>query len=181
MGGFGSGNWRDRKTVVEDCLSIDANRWTRAGIIKAGIVNHGTMRWAYPNGGGFTIRFQVDTRQQTEPILRMSYDWIWRSTEQVDSVSYAVGLETTKPFLGGLRWWFICPRCKGRCGKLYLPPPARHFGCRSCHSLTYTSCQERGKYDTLYRRLATRTGTDVATIAGTLAKGIPPPQEEDAL
>lgn len=38
MGGPGSGSHyyralRDKKTVVEDCLSLDANRWAREGIL----------------------------------------------------------------------------------------------------------------------------------------------------
>ena len=43
---------------------------------------------------------------------------------------------------GGERWWFTCPlkvndvNCNRRVGKLYLPPGANYFGCRSCHELT---------------------------------------------
>jgi hypothetical protein len=37
-------------------------------------------------------------------------------------------------------------------GKLYLPPPARYFGCRHCHDLTYTSCQEHDKRVDAFRR-----------------------------
>jgi hypothetical protein len=31
--------------------------------------------------------------------------------------------------------------------KLYLPGGGKHFGCRHCYDLTYTSCQESHKYD----------------------------------
>jgi hypothetical protein len=47
--------------------------------------------------------------------------------------------------LRGLRWCFSRPLivsgrpCNRRVGKLYLPGPARCFGCRHCHRLTYTS------------------------------------------
>jgi hypothetical protein len=47
---------------------------------------------------------------------------------------------------------------------LYLPPRARYFGCRHCHDLTYTSCQESHKYDGVYRRLAASTGYDLDTV-----------------
>jgi hypothetical protein len=30
-------------------------------------------------------------------------------------------LATTRPHLGGLRWWFVCPRSNRRVRKLYLP------------------------------------------------------------
>ena len=36
--------------------------------------------------------------------------------------------------------------------KLYLPPGSRYFGCRRCHRLTYTSCQEHDKRVDALRR-----------------------------
>jgi hypothetical protein len=62
-----------------------------------------------------------------------------------------VGLTTTRPRFGGLRWWFVCPLvvngrpCQRRVGKLYLPPRGRYYGCRHCYDLTYTSCQQHDK------------------------------------
>src|SRR5262249_13469992 len=64
---------------------------------------------------------------------------------------YRVGLTTTRPRFGGLRWWFICPLvvngypCGRRVGKLYLPPGGRYSGCRHCCDLTYASCQQHDK------------------------------------
>lgn len=53
-----------------------------------------------------------------------------------------VGLTTTAPYFGGLRYWFRCPGlgCSKRVAKLYLPPEATDFRCRQCHDLTYASC-----------------------------------------
>ena len=48
--------------------------------------------------------------------------------------------------------------------KLYLPPGGKYFGSCEAYELTYTSCQESGKYDGLYRRLAANMGTDAASI-----------------
>jgi len=53
-------------------------------------------------------------------------------------------LTKTQCFFGGIRWWFICPKCEHRVGILYQPYYARDFLCRHCHKLTYTSSQERG-------------------------------------
>src|SRR5262249_22382440 len=45
--------------------------------------------------------------------------------------------------MGGpvLRWWFLCPRCQGRCETLYVPPhaPRDAWACRTCHGLIYAS------------------------------------------
>jgi hypothetical protein len=71
-------------------------------------------------------------------------------------LDYKVSLAVTRPRFGGLRWWFLCPlivngrACGRRVGKLYLPPGGRHVGCRRCHRLTYTSCQQHDqRVDTL--------------------------------
>ena len=40
-----------------------------------------------------------------------------------------------------------------RAGKLYLPSVARYFGCRRCYDLTYRSCQESHKFDTMWAEL----------------------------
>lgn len=151
MGGFGSGShnrrWR-KKTVVEDCLRLDAARWMREGILWADHYCIGSWRWDYASGKHVSVSYEVDTRDTTSPHVRLCYSWIWTRTQQHDSADYRVQLVTTRPQFGGLRWWFICPLtvnsrpCDRRVGKLYMPPHARYFGCRHCHDLTYTSAQE---------------------------------------
>jgi hypothetical protein len=175
MGGLGSGNhyhwWRPgKKTVVEDCLSLDANRWTREGILKAGVYRSGWWRWVYRSGRECSIGYKVRTFDSDDPVLRLTYSRTRAGTEQPESIDYHIRLATTVPRFGGLRWWFICPLvtrgrdCGRRVGKLYLPPGAHYFGCRHCHDLTYTSCQESHKFDGLYRLLARNTGYDFDTV-----------------
>jgi hypothetical protein len=63
-----------------------------------------------------------------------------------ESLDYPVRLVTTRPHLGGMRWWFICPLvvndrpCGRRVTKLY--GHVRYFGCRTCTGLVYRSSQE---------------------------------------
>src|SRR5262245_52379356 len=175
MGGAGSGNrfhWRrfDKKTTVEDCKGIDANRWKREGILKAGVLLYGSWRWTYPSGGGFSVNYEVDTRELTWPTVRLWYSWVWTSTQEQELADYRVRLTTTRPRFGGLRWWFVCPLvvrgqpCCRRVGKLHLPPLGRYFGCRQCYDLTYTSCQESRKYDGLARLIAGNLGSDFDSV-----------------
>jgi hypothetical protein len=163
MGGLGSGNhyhwWRSgKKEVVEDCLDIDANRWMREGYLRAGVQALGSWRWTYRSGGGFTVNYDVDAGEEGCGSVRLWYSFVWRGTGQQESLNYRVGLTATRPHFGGLRWWFLCPLsvggrpCKRRVGKLYLPPAARYFGCRRCHELTYTSCQEHDSRVSALRR-----------------------------
>src|SRR4051812_38881132 len=114
MGGPGSGNhhhwWRgSKKTVVEDCLSIDANRWTRKGILRAGVHLSGSWRWVFWSGRECSISYEVRTLDMGRPVLRLSYSWPDKSTGRRESADYHVALTTTRPRFGGLRWWFLCP------------------------------------------------------------------------
>jgi hypothetical protein len=89
---------------------------------------------------------------------------------------YRVRLATTQPTYGGRRWWFLCPlgRKDGgatqRAAKLYLPSGGRYFGSRQAYGLTYTSCQESGKFNGLFRLLAANMGTDEALIRRALKR-----------
>jgi hypothetical protein len=175
MGGLGSGCdnhwWRpDKKTTVEDCLSLDSNVLMRDGVLKAGLSTPGAIEWTYPSGNSFRVNFAVDTRDLGNSFLRLSYTWVWTPTRDEESVAYRLAVTTTRPQFGGQRWWFLCPLAKNdvpclrRVGKLYLPPNTAYFGCRQCHDLTYISCQESHQHDKMYRFLASRLGADVATI-----------------
>jgi hypothetical protein len=171
MGGPGSGNhyhwWRGcKKTVVEHCRSLDADRWTRDGILRAGVRQRGSCTWYEDEARtkpASAIGFEVDTVADP-PWLRLFYTFPDTGAE----LDYQIDLVSTVPHFGGLRWWFVCPlgadggNCGRRVGKLYLPPGDRWFACRHCHELTYTSCQESRRYDGLARALARNTGTDLA-------------------
>jgi hypothetical protein len=47
-------------------------------------------------------------------------------------------------------------------GKLYLR--GGFFGCRQCHQLTYTSCQQSRQHDTIFRHLAREMGRDPVAV-----------------
>ncbi len=173
MGGSRSGNhwprW-NKKAVVDDCLSLDANHWMREGILKAKDISSGTWRWTYRNGNSFSIKYEVNTWDMTDPFVELCYSWVLGTSKQQESADYCVRLTTSRPHFGGLRWWFVCPLivngrpCNRRVGKLYLPPPARYFGCRDCHDLTYTSCQESHKFDRVYGVIAREMGCTIQDI-----------------
>jgi hypothetical protein len=122
----------------------------REGILKAGVRQSGF--WGWTCGGSLmerlaTVDYEVNTLDPAFPWVRLSYSL----TATQEELNYRVGLTTTRPRFGGLRWWFVCPLvqrgrpCGRRVGKLYLPPGCRYYGCRQCYDLTYTSCQEHDK------------------------------------
>jgi hypothetical protein len=86
----------------------------------------------------------------------------WSGEElKIDDKVY---LAPTRPHLGGLRWWFVCPHLNRRVRKLYLPLGGRHFWSRHAYELAYGS-QRETKFDRALRRarkLRLRLGGDPA-------------------
>jgi hypothetical protein len=177
MGGSGSGRWgwHDKKTTVEECLILSAGKLARDGII-AQSPGSGWLWWTNTAtceriaSAGYSREINGDL-----VVLRLRYTVTRRDGESAD-IDEPLRLQTTPSAVGGMRWWLTCPlvvngrACGRRVGKLYLPPGARCFGCRNCHDLTYTSCQESHRYDRLVGRLATETGLDMRFVKAMFAQ-----------
>ena len=147
MGGYGSGRWErpTRKTTVEECTQLNVSDFAKHGLLKIG--SKGELRWPPHNPVDHvaSIRFHVAVNQEGDPVFLINYHW--SNCEQSESIETSIKLDMTRPRFGGLCWWFLCPLsfdgkpCSRRVAKLYLPPEGRHFGCRTCHDLTYQSAQ----------------------------------------
>jgi hypothetical protein len=53
-------------------------------------------------------------------------------------------ITTSKTGSGGLRFWFMCPRCKRRSGVLLKHPLQDTLGCRVCLGLKYKKQRYKG-------------------------------------
>jgi hypothetical protein len=161
MGGIGSGRQAEVYTgTVEESLSLDVNRFVREGSVRKGCQASGIISWDRQIGIKPSIGFEAQCFMENG-YMRLQYTVSSLAMgEQV--VNYNVELFTTRPYFGGVRWWFICPNqdCEKMVGKLYQPPGAKYFLCRTCQNLTYTSCRESHKYDSLDQQIAAGTGLD---------------------
>jgi hypothetical protein len=63
------------------------------------------------------------------------------------SISDEVHYDTTPCNFGGVRYWFVCPHCDKRAGKLF--GGRRGLACRKCYDLNYFS-QQHTKTDCYY-------------------------------
>ncbi len=174
MGGQGSGWQGTKSATVEDSLVLSVSALVRKRALVAGARTAGSWCWTYEgnNEPHATISYEADLRNRDAAWLRLDY------RANGEPVDYRIRLDATKPNYGGLRWWFICPLARQdggpprRLAKLYLPPGGRYFGSREGYGLTYTSCQESGKFRGLYRRLAADMGADEESIRA-LLRGLP--------
>jgi len=149
MGGLGSGQWYryDSKRTVEGCISIDSRWLAREGKIEPGAWCTGSLKWtsSYSGENRGSIGYTIEARSDGTGTMRLRYDHTPYAGEP-ESLDYPVRLVTTRPHLGGLRWWFICPlvvndrHCRRRVAKLY--GNGKYFGCRTCKGLVYRSSQE---------------------------------------
>lgn len=74
-------------------------------------------------------------------------------------VSQKIRLDRTTPNYGGVRWWFICPKCDRRVTRLHRPSHTYYFFCRHCYDLTYESAQSsRTRSDTFFSIAANEIG-----------------------
>ena len=163
MGGFGSGrDGYSAKTTVEECRNIDATRWQQEGILRPFCSSYGG-RWIWSDPVTKEERASIGYQSEcnaTAGTVHLDYT-ITRQGEKIP-MDYTVRLATTRTPWGKLRWWFICPlvvngrACSRRVRKLYLPGGGKYFGCRHCYNLTYTSCQESHKSDSLFTQIGAR-------------------------
>ncbi len=150
MGGMGSGSWyrwQGKKQVVEDALGLNITHFAQWGALHPHW--QGSIQWRYGDrepfaSAGYTVMASSDDGL----VLTMHYRLDGR--EHIDQ---PIALQTTRPNYGGVRWWFTCPACQRRSGRLYLPSGARLFACRRCYDLTYRSAQEHNKSMDVYARL----------------------------
>jgi len=144
MGGMGSGRWgwHDKKTVVENCRSIDVNKWQRGGWLKPG--RSFASIWGQGTGNESSICIAVE-----EEGIELSY----KMTRTGKNLKYFVPITWTPCYYGGRRPWFLCPNCGRRAAKLYLR--WERFLCRSCNRLSY-ECQRESLMDRLIRRCGKR-------------------------
>ena len=135
MGGYGSGR-RSDNPKIEDCNSLDANQLNRGGCLKSGW--WGTTTWSR-NG----VKTSSIGMHATADYLHIGY-----SSKQHGSLIQPIPIERLLCRFGGSRAYFRC-KCSKRVVKLYLA--GKHFLCRHCYHLPYSSKNE-GQWDRALRQ-----------------------------
>ena len=143
MGGPGSGGYHGfGKATVGQLLRLAAHQVaTGVGTDRKCYTG---WRWTWETWQGereASINFWVLPDVGHAGAVQLHYNYGGESVEP-----YVVRFDTTRPYFGGLRYWWLCPACGRRCADIY---GGRLFLCRLCNNLTYGSAQTAG--DTLER------------------------------
>jgi hypothetical protein len=146
---MGRHHWSTRLTV-EDCpILLDVRAFHRSGIFASLSGSSWSVSFTDPRGTMLgNIECTVAESGPTGLAIRFR-DQETRLNSQFALVEWhQVPVTTTRPYLGGKRFWFLCPmirngrQCGKRVARVYLPSGQRIFGCRYCHNLTYQSVRE---------------------------------------
>lgn len=152
MGGYGSGRWPwgyRRKTTTAECRSVDVGDLAKA--IRIGPNYRGSITWTRGGQQEASIGFRVECGDGGGLVVRLIYT-ATRNGQRAEH-DYPVPITWAKAGFGPERPFFLCPGrdCGRRVAKLYQPPDNAFFLCRYCHDLTYQSCLDSHKYDSLWR------------------------------
>jgi hypothetical protein len=164
MGGFGSGHWYpNSKLQREDCWPLSVDKLYRARVLMPPAPPASVREWIWTWGDGCRIGLQITWDHGA---ARLTLDYTLSRKDRTDPLSFeqVVPLECVTTRLGGVRWFFRCPSCGRRCGKLYHPCSRRRgtgFRCRTCHDLTYRSrvaSRQRPIPEHIWQRLSASFG-----------------------
>lgn len=137
--------------VADDCLRLyasdfDAHKWSISAR------SCGTVQWRLSTDGKVIAAIAYEFRPDAGPRGSIMLRYCIADTIG-GKVELAIPLTVTRPFFGGLRYWFSCPgqtpdgACGNRVRALYLPPSGTEFACRDCHNLTYASSRMSHAFD----------------------------------
>ena len=143
MGGRGSGGYHGfSKSTVGQLLRLTAHQ------VATGVGTdrkcYSGWRWTWETWRGereASINFWMLPDVGHAGAVELHYSYRGEPVEP-----YLARFDTTRPYFGGLCYWWLCPSCGRRCAHIY---GGRLFLCRLCHNLSYASAQTAG--DTLKR------------------------------
>lgn len=132
MGGANSGNWYrwDKKPAQDAYIYTTTAKLKKFGLLKPDCMKSGSLNWS--RGGEVFSSMGVVIDTLYDMVAVFSY------TDSNDKRhKHHIRLATTQPNYGGVRYWFICPRCGKRKGSIHCI--SHRFACRKCFGLFYES------------------------------------------
>lgn len=143
MGGSGSGDyfrWSTKSTTGSQ-HRVDIRWLKKQGYLRPGAF--GSLSWSRGDEQTGSIGFRMEHDRMILNYRHRPHGGEWEDVEQT------ISFDRTSCNYGGLRTWFLCPRCWQRVALLY--GAGKYFFCRYCYNLTYGSQQE-SRSDRLMRK-----------------------------
>jgi len=123
-----------KKATVEQAMELSIFKLNEWGLFKGNCSTQ--INWPRQKNA---MSLTIDLTDR--PYARLSYA-ITRKDSNPANVDYRIYLIKTPCYFQGVRYWFNCPQCGRRSGKLYLANDNWRFKCRICNNLTYETCND---------------------------------------
>lgn len=156
MGGRGSGRRNQvGKDATEDSRPLDIRKLNRRRLLQPG--QSFGWQWTICDQPFSDILIEVKIDH-----VVLAYNYRIHRAGEWEGVRQFIYMDRTHCHLGGGRCWWICPSCERRVAVLYSPK--KHYACRHCLQLAYTSQRETAsdraarRANTIRRRLGWRVG-----------------------
>lgn len=137
------------KITVENSLKISMSRFKKWGCLDyQGNPIAGTLHWSSGGEENARVDYKLDLGCNS---FRLIYKYRLYDDEWKDQ-DYYISIVQTPCYFGGIRHWFMCPRCGKRVGCLYSV--TGYFACRHCNDLSYDSKNELKsgrRYEPIFR------------------------------
>ena len=148
--------------LVEEGLTLNIDQLVKARFLIPGSRMSGRIDWTFGRTGqpAGAVRYEAQLALPNA-YLRLYFTVRDPVSGAGRSIEQEIGLTTTRPRLGGVRWWFICPHLGARVGRLHLPPGSTQFAARRVHDLRY-ACQTENRH----QRAARRASKLIARLGG---------------
>ncbi len=142
MGGPGSGRWSrpDAAPVTEQFFKIDLKMFRQEGFLKPGMhVGNWSVSHAETGASILSVDF---TAWMAERIGAIELRYRRGSDENAEPFRQRIDLDPMFPHLGGVRWFFQCPRTGKRCRILYFDFGTNSFASQEGFGLSWQSRNE---------------------------------------
>lgn len=83
----------------------------------------------------------LDVNPLVQKLRQEAHNSIQKAVIRAENLTIKLATSKTKT---GIRYWFQCPLCSKRVGKLYKHPINNALGCRICLNLDYNSHRFKG-------------------------------------
>ena len=130
----------DSKKTVEQSTELCIFRLNGWGLLEGYHLTNLTWTQKFSNSES-SASLEIDVTCE-QPYARLIYTITRYKDGSEEKYDYRIKLAKTRCNFGGFRYWFLCPRCERRVGKLYRRPLGEMYFCRICNDLTYVSRNE---------------------------------------
>ncbi len=136
--------YSDNKKTVEQSTELCIFRLNNWGLLKGYHLTD--LTWTRKFSGNESSAGLVIDITGEQSYARLIYTITRYRDGSEEKYDYRIKLAKTRCNFGGVRYWFLCPRCGYRAGKLYRRPLGEMYFCRKCNDLTYESRNESRSY-----------------------------------